>query len=118
MNQQKFKSFCDQFIAFVTGDDAKVKAERAKRSVVSALKAHIHSLEGELITLEFTVDKAEENLAKARVNNGVVPENQADYVNNLLEKRNEITVAKLNLKKNEEKIKFLKEQLEIVTQES
>lgn len=52
-------SFVDQFAALITGDTAKVSAEKAWRQARSALQTKIAELEGNTIALEDEVTTAE-----------------------------------------------------------
>lgn len=66
----KVKSFINQFVAAVKGDDVEATAEKAYRQANSALKSQISSLEGDTINLEEKVNDAKEKLASAGINDG------------------------------------------------
>ncbi len=107
----KVNSFVKSFAALLTGDDNTVKAEKAKRAADSALKTHISILKGDLISKEDAVTSAKEKQANAVVNNGNPITDRDSYVANLLDAKNGTTLAEQALKKHEEKISFLEDQL-------
>ena len=107
------KSYIEQFVAFVKGDDAAVIGAKVQRQANSAFKTQIHSLEGKLVILEDRVTNAEEELVKARLNYGeVLTEEQQEgaYVENILRAQETILKAQKELKAHKETIAFLKEQ--------
>ena len=107
----KVNSFVKSFVAIVKGDDATVLAEKAKRQADSALKTQISILEGDLVNKEDAVSSAKEAQASAVVNGGRPITNREDYVDTLLSRKNDVTSAEDSLKKHQNKIAFLKEQL-------
>ena len=113
----KVNSFIKSFVAIVTGDNATAQAEKAKRQADSALKTHISILKGDLVSKEDAVTAAAENLVKALVNNGKSIENRDVYVSNLLNRKNEDTIANSELKKHLEKIAFLEGLLSLLDAE-
>lgn len=110
----KVNSFVKQFCAIVTGDTAKVTAEKVKRSADSALSTQIAIKTGETISLEEAVEDAKENLMKARVNYGREMKEKHDrenYVSNLIEARNKVVQAEEALENHKELLSFLKAEL-------
>jgi hypothetical protein len=107
----KVKSFVDEFVALVNGDDAKVKAEKARRQADSALKTHISMKEGESISKEDAVSEAKDALQKARLNNGEPITDRDEYVRNLIMAANRITEAEEDFDQHNKTLGFLKDQL-------
>ena len=112
MNMATVKSFVKQFVAAVTGDDAKAQGEKAFRQAQSALKSQISSLEGDTINLEDKVEDAQEVLKKARINNGKLIADRHSYSENLLYSKNKVTEAEKALKAHVDKIQFFKSELQ------
>jgi chromosome segregation ATPase len=113
----KAKSFIKQFVAVVKGDDAEATAQKALRQADSGLKAEIASLTGDTVAFEEAVENAEENLTLATVNHGKLITSRKDYVANLLRAKNDLTDAQDKLTAHLEKIKFLQEQLDNLSDE-
>lgn len=113
----KVKSFVRQFIAAVSGDDNQVKAEKTFRQANSALLTQISSLNGDTIQLEDKVTDAKEAQSSARINHGYSITDRNSYVEGLLTAKNNVTVAEKNLKNHQEKIAFLKSELEALEAE-
>lgn len=107
------KSFVRQFVATVSGDDATVKAEKAFRQADSALRTHIAVLKGDVVPKEDAVISAKEELSIARINNCDPITNRDLYVRNLLQGRNNVTLAQEALDLHISKIEFL--ELELLT---
>lgn len=109
----KVKSFINQFIAAVKGDDVEATAEKAYRQANSALKSQTSSLEGDTINLEEAVTSAKEKLASASINDGKLIADRNYYVSNLFQRKNELTKAEENLDTHLKKIEFLKVQQDV-----
>lgn len=114
MSMEVTKSYVNEFVAIVKGDDAEAKAERSFRSNVSALKTNISSMEGDSIDLEDMVSEAKENLRLARYNNGEVTTNRGEYVKALVNAKNQLTVAEEKLENHLETLNFLRSELEAI----
>lgn len=108
------KSFIKQFIATMQGDNAAVVAEKTKRQAISALKSQIAMLEGSTVDLEENLSTAKDQLSLASINNGTMISDRNEYVQNLIVSKNNIIECELKLKNHNDKISFLKEQLEFV----
>lgn len=106
----KVKSFVNEFVALVNGDDAKVKAEKAKRQADSALKTHISIMEGESVSKEDAVSEAKESLRTARLNNGQPINDRDMYVKNLIAAANRVTEAEEAYESHMKTLEFLRDQ--------
>ena len=111
MAKTKVTSFVNQFLALVKGDSATVQAEKVFRQAQSALNVQINSLKGDTINFEDAITEAQEELAKAKVNNGLAITDRASYVQVLLNKKNKLTTAEENLEGHKAKLSFLEETL-------
>lgn len=116
MSKSTIKSYKDQFIALIEGDDAKVQSEKQFRQAEAALRSHVASYEGDTIDKEEAIRTAKDNLEKARLNNGVVIENRSRYITTLLKSKQDVVTAEKALKVHQAKIKFLKEELAKLTE--
>lgn len=104
-------SFMKQFKAAVTGDDVEAQAAKAWRSAESSLKIQIASLEGDLTEKEEVVAEKEDALKNARINNGKAFKGAVDrkvYINNLIDRKNELTEAEDALKHHKAELAFLR----------
>lgn len=113
----KVKSFVKQFVATVKGDDAEAQAQKALRQADSALKSQIASLNGDTITFEDAVTTAKEKEELATVNNGNLITSRESYVQNLLNAKNNVTLAEEALKAHKAKIDFLEGKLKQLSTE-
>jgi chromosome segregation ATPase len=95
----------------VKGDSATVQAEKVFRQAQSALNVQINSLKGDTINFEDAITEAQEELAKAKVNNGLAITDRGSYVQVLLNKKNKLTTAEENLEGHKAKLSFLEETL-------
>jgi hypothetical protein len=111
MAKTKVTSFVNQFLALVKGDSATVQAEKVFRQAQSALNVQINSLKGDTINFEDAITEAQEELAKAKVNNGLAITDRGSYVQVLLNKKNKLTTAEENLEGHKAKLSFLEETL-------
>jgi hypothetical protein len=112
------KSFINQFVAIVQGDNAQAQAIKTQRLAAAGLRTQIAALEGSLISKEESLKEAEENVDLASVNRGKPldsgDDSRTQYVTNLLIAQNELTEAKDALALHKKKIAFLKDRLEFV----
>lgn len=112
------KSFIDQFVAIVQGDDAKAQGIKTQRLAGAALRTQIAALEGSLISKEESLSDAQENVNLASINHGRPigsgDEARTAYVTSLLQAKNNLTNAEDDLELHKEKIEFLKERLSFV----
>jgi len=106
----KTKSFVKQIVALLKGDDAEQTAQKVMRQADSAFKTQIATLTGDTIGLEDAVENANEKLALSKVNNGVLIADRNQYIRNILEAKNNLTICEDNLKLHLEKIDFLETQ--------
>jgi len=101
-------SFVKQFIAAAKGDDVEVMAQKAWRSAESALKVQIAAREGDTISLEDEVARKKEALETARINNGRKVANREDYIDELINAKNNLTEAEEELNDHLSELNFLK----------
>jgi hypothetical protein len=116
----KIKSFIDQFVALVKGDEAVVTAAKVFRQAESAFKAQIAALGGSLIRKEDTVETAKERLTKALLNNGrilTITEQDSEYCANLVSAKEALKQAERELAAHKETIAFLEEQYALLKSE-
>ncbi len=111
MSKSNLKSFVDQFVAAVEGDNAKVLAEKTFRQRKSALTSHISSYQGDTIDYEDAITAAKENLELARINNGVAITDRGNYITQLLLAKDTVTDAEERLEDHINVIKFLQAEL-------
>lgn len=116
-NTKKIASFVRQFVAAVKGDNVEVLAQKALRQADSALKTQISSLEGDTIAKEDRVTDVKEAQEAARINRGQPITDRNAYVRNLLDAKNNVTLAEEDLKTHKEKIAFLKGELDALNAE-
>jgi hypothetical protein len=107
MSKSNLKSFVDQFVAAVEGDNAKVLAEKTFRQRKSALTSHISSYQGDTMDHEDAVTLAKEALASARINNGVAITDRGNYITQLLLAKDVVVDAEETLAAHIEVIEFL-----------
>ena len=110
----KTKSFKETVQEKLKGENAETISEKIQKQADSAFKAHIACLTGDTITLEDKVADAEEALVLARINNANTISDRNYYIQNLILKQNNLTVAKQNLESHKETIGFLEEQHKLV----
>ena len=106
----KLNSFAKQFVAIITGDDAEAKAAKVWRQAESAFKVQIAALGGDLIRKEDAVVQAEENLAKALVNNGNEITDRDAYISDLILAQEFLRQSQKNLTAHKDTIEFLEKQ--------
>jgi hypothetical protein len=111
MSKSNLKSFVDQFVAAVEGDNAKVLAEKTFRQRKSALTSHISSYQGDTIDHEDAVTVAKEALESARINYGVAITDRGSYITQLLRAKDNVTDAEERLEDHINVIKFLQAEL-------
>lgn len=105
------KTFVKQFVAFVNGDDAEVKAAGAHRQALAAVSSSISQLEGDLVDKEITLTDKIEARAAARVNSGEPIKDRPKYVSNLIQAHDAVKAAEEALANHIETIAFLKAEL-------
>lgn len=110
----KTKSFKETVQEKLKGENAETISEKIQKQADSAFKAHIACLNGDTIALEDKVADAEEALVLARINNANTISDRNAYIQNLILKQNNLTVAKQNLESHKETIAFLEEQHKLV----
>lgn len=108
------KSFEDQFVAFVTGDDARVKAEKAKRQAITAIEGAINALNGKILDKAQSVEDAQEALTAARVNKGEVIKNREVYITELRNAKQALLDAEKALKTEETTREFFQQELDAI----
>lgn len=110
----KTKSFKETVQEKLKGENAETISEKIQKQADSAFKAHIACLTGDTIALEDKVADAEEALVLARINNANTISDRNAYIQNIILKQNNLTVAKQNLESHKETIAFLEEQHKLV----
>jgi chromosome segregation ATPase len=106
----KMKSFVKEVVAIINGDNAEATGQKILRQADSALKTQIASLNGDTISLEDKLEESQEKLRLAKVNNGELITDRNQYVQNLINAKNQLTDSEENLENHLEKIAFLQEQ--------
>jgi DNA repair exonuclease SbcCD ATPase subunit len=109
------KTFVEQFVALVKGDDAKATAAKVQRQAISACKSHIPAWEGDTIALEDNIERAKEQLNRARINFGEEIRDRSKYISNVVKMQNNLIEAEEALEAHLKKIEFIKENLEIIS---
>ena len=110
----KTKSFKETVQEKLKGENVETISAKIQKQADSAFKTHIASLTGDTIALEDKVADAEEALELARINNANTISDRNAYIQNLIIKQNNLTVAKQNLESHKETIAFLEEQHKLV----
>lgn len=111
MNTKTVKSFINEFISVIKGDDVQAKSEKVFRQVSSALNTHISNMNGDTINFEDKIAEAKENLTLVRYNKGEFVVNRDQYIRDLLAAKNSLTEAEEALEKHQAKLDFLKGEL-------
>jgi DNA repair exonuclease SbcCD ATPase subunit len=110
----KAKTFINQFVALIKGDDAEVLAQKVQRKAESALETRLASLKGTVVDMEDKVTDAEENLQNARVNYGKEITDRDYYIDNLINANLRLEEAKTNLENLKYTIEYLNGELKQV----
>lgn len=110
MGVSKTKSFVNEIIAIIKGDDAEVTAQKILRQADSAFKTQIASLTGDTIALEDKLEDAKETLRISRLNNGKAISDRNNYIENLIYAKRAVISAEEELEDHINKLEFLKEQ--------
>jgi len=93
------------------GKTSPSEAENVYEEIISLLKFNLLNLEAEEIKLNQKVNSCEKKLEGARVNYGLPLEENSNYVINLINAKNNLTIAENNLKENSDKLDFLRSEL-------
>lgn len=110
------KSFVKEVITLLQGDTAEVTAQRILRQVDSAFKTYIPSLEGDIMSLEDSVDAAKENLRLTKLNHGQEITDKKSYISALIIAKNRLTEAEEELQSHLDKLNFLREEYKTLNQ--
>ena len=110
----KSSKFLALAVAMITGDDAKVTSLKIQKKAVAGLRAQIAVKEAKTLSLEDDVETAQEELAKARVNNGQLITNGDTYIITLLTANSLLKEKEATLQSHNDVVAFLKEELAIV----
>lgn len=110
-------NFLAQFVAFVQGDEAKVRAIKVKRAAEGGLKTQIAVFEADLQRKEDVVEQALEDLNLARLNNGELISDRDDYVRNLITAHNDVAEAEEDLEAHKATLEVLRNELALFTAE-
>lgn len=105
----KIINFIDLTMAILTGDDNKVIAAKNWRKADSAFTSHIANLKGKTVELEDNLQEAQENFKLALANNGKPISNSKDYITNVIQARNNVTLAQTTLDDHNEELRTLTE---------
>ena len=111
-NKTEFQSWKNQFKAGLKGDSDEVTTERAWRGAKSRLEVEIATLNGLTVSLEMDVESEQDKLVNARFNGHKIITSDTPYISNLLNARNNLVKAEKALKVHNEKLDFLKEELD------
>lgn len=111
---KEIMSYIKQFVALSKGDDAEALAIKVQRSGRAALQARLHNEEGNLFQLEEALERAEENLVMARMNNLSPVNDRNDYVSTLIHARNTVTEAQEALEAKKLLIEVLREEIALL----
>lgn len=113
--KKEVNSFVKLVVAMLQGDDAEVTAIKIQRKAKVELKSQIAVKEAHTLTLEENVEEAEEALQKARLANGEIINSGEIYIIDLLQAKKDLENSKEILKVHKETVKFLKEELALVS---
>ena len=113
--KKEVNSFVELVVAMLQGDNAKVTAVKIQRKAKVELKSQIAVKEAHTLTLEENVEQAEEALQKARLANGEIITSGETYISNLLHAKRNLASAEITLGNHKETVKFLKEELALVS---
>jgi hypothetical protein len=104
-------NFVNTVIAIIKGDDAEVIGLKYKKELFAVLTAQIAVKVCRTLSLE-GIEDAEDNLNKARVNNGTLIVNDDQYIQKLLDAKFKFDQAASDLSDHKQDIEFLKKELE------
>lgn len=93
MSKTNLKSFKNQLLAHLTGDDNTVVAEKRWRQANAAFTSHLAQMNGKTVDFEDNVESAKEKYKLACINNGNPIDDKAAYVRNVINARNAVTQA-------------------------
>lgn len=111
MSSTEVSIFFKLALAVIKGDEAEATALKIQKKAIAVLTAQLSAKECHTISLEETIEEAEERLALHRVNNGCAITDNVKYIENLLTCRHALKLAELALKTHKEEIDFLKKEL-------
>jgi hypothetical protein len=103
-------NFVNTVIAIIKGDDAEVIGLKYKKELLRYLPNCCKVCR--TLSLEGIEDLAEDNLNKARVNNGTLIVNDDQYIQKLLDAKFKFDQAASDLSDHKQDIEFLKKELE------
>ena len=101
------KSFVNQVLARLKGDDDKVIAERNHRKAVSAVKGQISSLESKELDCEIAVEEAKENLNEAKYPTTLIKD-ASDYIARIARKQEALDEAEEKLQSVKDSLSYFK----------
>jgi hypothetical protein len=110
----KLPKFIQLAIATIRGDDAKATALKIQAKAIGAFNAQIAVKTAETLDKEEDLELAKDNLAKARMNMGVLITDKVVYLEKLGKAQDKVEAAQDELDNHLDSIEFLKEQLAIV----
>lgn len=99
--------FKEQFKVLLKGETTDLTIERVYKTVVSALKAQLATLTGDLADAQFDLDEARESLRLAKLYYGKSDINREDYINGLITKYNKVIECENNLQALQDTYEFL-----------
>lgn len=108
-------NYVKEMIARIKGDDAEAIAIKNQRKAISAFKTELALKQNKVLSLEDTVEEANENLNNALLNHGKPITDRADYMDAVLDAKNNLLDAEEDLEAIHEEIEFLEKQLEYVS---
>lgn len=99
------KSFVNEVMARLKGDDDKVVAERNYRKANSAIKGQISGLDAKKVDAEVALEEAQDKLAAAKYPTKLINDN-SNYVRNIVERQEAVDSAKEALENINESLSY------------
>jgi len=110
----QISNFVKLVVATLKGDDAEVLGLKIQKRAIAAIRAQIAAKEAKTLELEDAVDFAKDALVSARMNGGVVIENNSTYIQLLMRANVSLQEAEEALADHKADIEFLTNELTIV----
>jgi len=113
MAKSTVKTFVEQFVALVKGDEAAATAAKVERQRIAALNTAFHNANGDLVDKEQRVQDAEDYVVKCRLNHGREISNRQSYVSNLIAATEKVKDAQEALEAHQLLISTLKAEIDM-----
>lgn len=107
----KMRSFIEEFVARVNGDDAKAQAMKTWRQAENAIQTQIHALKGQTMEFEDRVEQTQEKANDAILNNGQLITSKTEFTRVLIQTENEVLAAEEALKNHLDTVAVLEKKL-------